>query len=87
VKALRVEHELKCWPDFFVPVLTGMKTFEVRKNDRNFKLGDVLWLREWDPHTEMYTGNSVRAKVVYILHDFGLEDGYVVMGIRIEALA
>lgn len=86
MKALHVEHELKCWPAFFLPVVCGVKTFEVRKNDRHFKVGDVLWLREWDPDTEEYTGRDARVRVIYMLHDFGLEDGYVVMGIRTEAV-
>jgi Domain of unknown function (DUF3850) len=42
-------HELKCWPRFFVPLYRGEKTFEFRKDDRGFEVGDVLDLREWEP--------------------------------------
>src|SRR3954470_11426726 len=42
-----VEHELKCWPEFYKALVSGEKTFELRKNDRGFRVGDVLWLREW----------------------------------------
>ena len=88
-------HELKCWPEFFDAVADGRKTFEVRKADRDFRLGDVLVLREWQPaHTEKwslrklpdrYTGREVRAVVTYILAGTGIEPGYVCMGIRLEA--
>lgn len=42
-------HELKIWPEFFDAVDSGKKKFDVRKNDRGFKEGDVLVLREFEP--------------------------------------
>jgi hypothetical protein len=46
------EHELRCWPEFFCSLLSGEKTFEVRKDDRGFRVGDTLWLREYRPERE-----------------------------------
>jgi hypothetical protein len=43
------KHELKTWPKYFKAVQKGEKTFELRKNDRDFKKGDILILREFVP--------------------------------------
>jgi hypothetical protein len=42
-------HELKTWPKYFQPILENKKTFELREDDRNFAVGDVLTLKEWTP--------------------------------------
>ena len=44
-----VVHELKTWPYEFAAVRAGTKKYEIRKNDRNFKVGDGLLLNEWYP--------------------------------------
>jgi hypothetical protein len=78
-----VIHELKTWPDFFNAAKDGLKTFEYRKNDRNFQVGDLLHLREYDPGFNTYTGRSVLFEVSYIFKDFpGLPPDYCVMAIR-----
>ena len=78
-----MEHELKIYPKYFNDVISEEKTFEVRKNDRRFQVGDVLVLKEWD--NIKYSGREVRATVVYILNDsfVGLAPGYVVLGIKL----
>jgi hypothetical protein len=42
-------HELKIWPVYFDAIERGDKTFDVRKNDRDFQTGDTLVLREYEP--------------------------------------
>lgn len=64
-------HELKCWPEFFEPILTGAKTFDLRKDDRHYHVGDVLHLREWEPNTAKYSGRECRKCVTYILEGIG----------------
>lgn len=77
-------HNLKTWVEYFSEVTRGIKTFEVRKNDRDFKRGDILNLHEYDHKSEKYTGVSASYKVTYILSggSFGIETGTVVMGIE-----
>ena len=75
-------HELKILPTYFRDVLRGNKTFEIRKNDRNFQVGDKLILKEWDNGD--YTGNTLEKNVTYILDDSSgyVLEGYVIMGIK-----
>ena len=51
-------HELKTWPKYFAAVRSGQKRFEIRRNDRDFKVGDILVLREFDPEDDAYTGQA-----------------------------
>lgn len=86
-------HELKTWPEPFAAVKSGAKPFEYRKNDRNYRVGDILWLREWSPSWPpgegSYTGDELRRVVTFILPQdlFGVPKGYCVMGIPAGAPA
>lgn len=60
-------HVLKTHPPYFDQVLWGLKTFEVRVNDRDFKSGDILVLREYDPETGELTGRTLTRRVIYVL--------------------
>ena len=75
-------HELKIPPIYFQAVWDGKKTFEVRKNDRGYKLNDIIVLKEWD--VTKYTGPAVCKRVVYMLTDTidGIEKGYCVLGLK-----
>ncbi|ALS22175.1 DUF3850 domain-containing protein [Paenibacillus naphthalenovorans] len=75
-------HELKTWSEYFHKLKTEEKTFEVRKNDRNFKVGDLLLLREYNPNTG-YTNEVCWRKITYILDDPNfVKDGFVILGIK-----
>jgi ASC-1-like (ASCH) protein len=78
-------HELKTWKPYFQMVRDGDKQFELRKNDRDFKAGDGLVLREYDNECGEFTGRSISATVMCVIKDvpqFGLMDGYCIMGIE-----
>lgn len=72
-------HELKCHPEYYQAILDYKKRFEVRKNDRDFQVDDILFLREWDPKTEQYSGRELHTKILYILQYENIE--YVCMSI------
>ena len=59
-------HELKILPEFFKAVISGEKTFEIRKYDRPFHKGDLLALNEYDSEKRIYTGNSCLVYIDYI---------------------
>lgn len=85
-------HELKVWPDFFPALLDGSKPFEIRRNDRPFAVGDVLWLREYSPGLDEYTGREIRRRVTYLMDGifafaFGVREGFVLMGLECAELA
>ncbi len=98
VMAQQRTHYLKTWPKFFQDVKMGRKPFEIRKNDRDFRVGDILALFEWDPKVKIETSHRayqetgpvgytnskpLRVRVTYILEGiFGIQPGYVVMGIE-----
>jgi hypothetical protein len=75
-------HNLKTLPRYYEPAALGLKTFEVRKNDRNFKVGDSVTLKEWTG--AVFTGRNLGVfEITYILDDFeGLAPGYVVLGLQ-----
>jgi Domain of unknown function (DUF3850) len=62
-----VIHELKCWPKFFAAIARGEKRHDLRRaTDRDFRVGDRLLLREFDPDLGAYTGRTQRATITYI---------------------
>jgi len=78
-------HELKCWPPYFDDVASGRKPFELRQNDRDFKVGDTLILREWLPESQQYTERSTVVRVTYLLEggSFGLASNMTILGVRL----
>ena len=83
-----MRHELKIWTGYISAIVEGWKRHEIRKADRDFKVGDELLLREWDPKTEKYTGKQVLVVITYISSgDWGIPLDTVVMSIRVEKWA
>lgn len=85
-------HELKCWPESFQAIDEGRKRFEVRVNDREFKVDDLLHLKEYEPNSlyerkgGSYTGFDLVAGVTHI---FGPEDkpeGFLAKGVVVMSI-
>lgn len=78
-----MRHELKIKPEYFQAVRDGKKMAELRKDDRDYHVGDVLILREWNG--EEYTGSWIAVRVTHILRDcaeYGLADGYCILSVE-----
>ena len=75
---MTITHSLKILPQYFAAVLSGNKTFEIRKND-GFHEGDFIVLREWNG--KKFTGQALSKQITYIT-DFEQQPGFVVMGIK-----
>lgn len=56
-------HELKCLPQYFQPLVDSAKMFEVRQNDRPFRVGDILVINEYVPESlDPYDDTVLRNK-------------------------
>lgn len=75
----RKTHELKILPEYFTAVTSGIKRFEIRKNDRGYNVGDILRLNEYE--NGKYTGNVHVVEITYIT-DYAQQDNFVVLGIK-----
>ena len=78
------DHELKCWPALFSATIAEVKTFEYRYDDRGLEVGDTLWLREWDPAVQNYTGRNARVLVKAVWKNIpGVPEKFCLMAIRL----
>lgn len=78
-------HDLKCMSQYFDALKSGAKTFELRRNDRDYQVGDVLRLRKWggEMRHRYWDEEPLYFIVTYMLWQcgFGLKKGYVILGI------
>jgi hypothetical protein len=73
-----MEHALKTIQPYFDHIIQRKKTFEVRKNDREFNVGDILLLKEYP-----YTDREIRCEITYIMTDPNfVKEGFVIMGLK-----
>lgn len=78
----RKVHQIRLAKPYFDDVVNGIKTFELRKNDRGYKKGDILEIMEFADGKN--TGRMVKVLVTYILEDYtGIEDGYCIMATKL----
>lgn len=83
-------HILKTDPEVFQALVRGVKNYEIRYNDRNFQVGDILELQEtlWSGHQVtfegkpvVYTGQTTLRRITHILTGYGLKDGWVILNV------
>lgn len=75
-------HQIRLATMYFDDVVSGKKSFELRKNDRNYKVGDILEMLEFNDGR--HTGRTVKAEVTYMLEDYtGLTEGYCILATKV----
>lgn len=75
--------EKKILPGYFKAVAKGIKTFEIRQDEEDYQVGDILVLREWNGTN--YTGRKCARKITYILRGelrFGLMPRYCILALQ-----
>ena len=78
-------HKLKISPIYYEAIENGSKTYEIRKDDRNYQVGDVLELCEYE---EMkYTGKKLYADILSVLRGTNCKDGYCIMSINVRGMS
>lgn len=76
-----IKHDLKISSQYYDDVMMGRKNFELRKNDRDYQVGDIFVLREYN--NDKYTGRYFIQVIGYVLKDcpqYGLMDEYCIFG-------
>ena len=86
-------HELKIKHEYLIEVDRGRKTFELRKNDRDYKVGDLIHFIDIKDEDKDFNTWGVEPaidkdalyKITYVLKDtpqFGLDKDYCILGIK-----
>lgn len=82
-------HELKIKHEYLVEVTMGRKTFELRKNDRDYQVGDLIRFidikQDSKGDCDIYINKDTLYKITYVLKDvpeYGLDKDYCILGIK-----
>ena len=84
-------HELKILHKYLIDISIGIKTFELRKNDRNYQVGDLIHfidVKEDDTSKfdiEPYVDDNTLYRITYVLKDvekYGLDKDYCILAIK-----
>ncbi|EOV9647419.1 DUF3850 domain-containing protein [Cronobacter malonaticus] len=78
-----VTHNLKIWPEHYSAVCAGVKRAELRKNDRDYRVGDTLDLCEWDKDDGSFTGEFISVTVTHVADVSEWMPGYVLLSIEL----
>ncbi|EPY5223144.1 DUF3850 domain-containing protein [Klebsiella pneumoniae] len=77
-----ITHDLKIYPEFFSAVCTGVKRAELRKNDRDYRVGDTLHLMETPRGSCHQTGEFINVKITHIADVGEWMPGYVLLSVE-----
>ncbi|EMC8228455.1 TPA: DUF3850 domain-containing protein [Klebsiella pneumoniae] len=79
-----ITHDLKIYPEFFSAVSTGVKRAELRKNDRDYRVGDTLHLMETPRGSCHQTGEFINVKITHIADVGEWMPGYVLLSVELQ---
>ncbi|HBQ7720429.1 TPA: DUF3850 domain-containing protein [Klebsiella pneumoniae] len=79
-----ITHDLKIYPEFFSAVCTGVKRAELRKNDRDYRVGDTLHLTETPRGSCHQTGEFINVKITHIADVGEWMPGYVLLSVELQ---
>ncbi len=81
-----ITHTLKIEDNYLKRLLNGKKKSEIRFNDRDYQLGDVLEFPDYE-YSEPCDMNYVHFRITHIHSGFGLAENYVCLSlVRVESL-
>lgn len=76
-------HKLKIKNEYYIEIISGKKTFELRKNDRDYKEGDLI------EFSVLCDGDIIKSpyiyQITYVLKNveqYGLHKDYCILGIK-----
>ena len=77
-------HYIKLNINFADSVSDGQKCFEIRKNDRGYKKGDLVVFKPVDDARNSVYHPIINKvyEITYVISGWGLKDGYCVFGIK-----
>lgn len=90
-------HELKILHEYLIDVSKGKKTFELRKNDRDYQVGDLIRFIDVDcvgrdyhlfhekSDIEPYIDKNTLYRITYVLKNvsaYGLDKDYCILAIK-----
>ena len=86
-------HELKIKHEYLIEVDMGRKTFELRKNDRDYQVGDLIHfidIKDEDKELNLWGAEpaidkDALYKITYVLKEvpeYGLDKDYCILGIK-----
>ncbi len=83
-------HELKILHPYLIDVSLGTKTFELRKNDRDYQVGDLIRFIDisvgyTNNDIEPYIDENTLYRITYVLKDvekYGLDKDYCILAIK-----
>lgn len=77
-------HELKIRDNYYYDLMHGLKSFELRKNDRNYQVGDLIHFVDVNGNDFLNEPSNLFC-ITYVLKnvpEYGLKDDYCILSVK-----